>query len=59
MELSVKKLEKLAVLKKEIKQLEKLTCRYKSYSDYCEPNYCVCSKISKLKEDVEETFKSE
>ena len=51
-EKQVDKKEKLFRLNIELKHLKKLTCRYKSMSDYCEPNYCICSKIGDIESEI-------
>jgi hypothetical protein len=54
----LKEKQKIHELKQEIKYLKKLKCRYLSMSDYCDPEYCICSKTNQLEQQLEKlTFK--
>lgn len=45
--------EKVFRLNQDLKHLKSLRCRYKSMSDYCEPEHCICTKIGVVEREIE------
>lgn len=43
---------RLLKLRKELKDIQNLKCRYKSMSDFCDPNHCICGRIGRLETQI-------